>query len=67
MADERIVAVGLLTQSNLDALGPSFSRAWPVDEEPCFMGLLREIDEADRALWREPDSNQMRPTQPINE
>jgi hypothetical protein len=63
MAHERIVAIGLLTEDNLDALGPSFTRAWPVDETPCFMDLLQEIDEADGAPRSEPDSNRM----PINE
>lgn len=46
-----IVAVGLLTQHDLNLLGPTFDRAWPVDETPCFEGLLQAIDEADRELW----------------
>ena len=50
VAEERIVAVALLTQRELDVLGPSFSRIWPVDETPCFAELLRKIDEADRQL-----------------
>ena len=50
-----IVAVGLLTWSDLQRLGPTFNRAWPVEEGPCFEGLLEEIDEADRAIWRERD------------
>jgi hypothetical protein len=58
VAWERIVAVGLLTQRELDALGPSFKRAWPVDEAPCFTGLLRAIDEADREMWRARDAGQ---------
>lgn len=52
LVDERVVAVGLLTQRDLDALGPTFTRAWPVDETPCFSGLLQAIDEADRELTR---------------
>jgi hypothetical protein len=47
---DRIVAVGLLTQSNLDTLGPAFTHAWPVDDAPHFHELLRAIDEADREL-----------------
>ena len=47
---ERIVAVGLLTQRELTALGPTFKRAWPVDQAPKFAELLRAIDEADRKL-----------------
>jgi hypothetical protein len=47
---ERIVAVGLLTQRELTALGPAFDRAWPIDRAPEFAELLRAIDEADRKL-----------------
>ena len=50
MADERIIAVGLLTAGDVELLGPTFSRLWPVDETPCFSGMLRAIDEADREL-----------------
>ena len=49
---ERIVAVGLLTQHDLNALGPTFDRIWPVEEAPSFSELLRAIDEADRKLKR---------------
>ena len=47
---ERIVAVGLLTQRELNILGPTFERAWPVEEAPSFNELLRAIDEADGKL-----------------
>lgn len=47
---ERIVAVGLLTGRDLGLLGPTFDRAWPVEEAPSFNELLRAIDEADRKL-----------------
>ena len=47
---ERIVAVGLLTQRELNLLGPTFERAWPVEDAPAFGELLRAIDEADRRL-----------------
>jgi hypothetical protein len=47
---ERIVAVGLLTQSDLKALGSTFQRAYKIDETPCFGELLRAIDEADRTM-----------------
>jgi hypothetical protein len=47
---ERIVAVGLLTQRDLNLLGPTFERAWPVEDAPAFNELLRAIDEADRQL-----------------
>ena len=47
---ERIVAVGLLTQHDLGLLGPTFDRIWPVEEAPSFNELLRAIDEADAEL-----------------
>lgn len=55
VTDARIVAVGLLTQRDLELLGQSFDRLWPVNETPCFGSLLQAIDEADRDLWRERD------------
>ena len=48
--NERIVAVGLLTQRDLTLLGPAFDRAWPVEEAPAFDELLRAIDQADGQL-----------------
>jgi hypothetical protein len=47
---ERIVAIGLLTKRDLSLLGPTFDRAWPVENVPCFDDLLRAVDEADRRL-----------------
>lgn len=60
MAKERIVAVGLLTQRDVEALGKGFERLWPLDETPCFSMLLQAIDEADRELWRERDAAESR-------
>jgi hypothetical protein len=51
---ERIVAVGLLTRRDLEVLGPTFDRIWPVEEAPHFNELLRAIDDADRKLHDEP-------------
>jgi hypothetical protein len=48
--DGRIVAVGLLTKRDLSLLGPTFDRAWPVEDTPSFNELLRAIDAADRRL-----------------
>ncbi len=48
--DDRIVAVALLTEHDLGLLGPTFNRAWPVENAPSFSELLRAIDEADRDL-----------------
>ena len=47
---ERIVAVGLLTKRDLNLLGPTFDRVWPVEKAPAFNELLRAIDEADLKL-----------------
>jgi hypothetical protein len=47
---ESIVAVGLLTERDVNRLGPMFKRLWPVEETPCFSGLLQAIDQADREL-----------------
>jgi hypothetical protein len=55
---ERVVAVGLLTQRELSSLGPTFARAWPVHETPCFDGLLNAIDQADLDSRREQDADQ---------
>jgi hypothetical protein len=55
MTFEGIVAVGLLTRNDLDVLGPSFTRVWPVEDAPGFEGLLSAIDEADRQLLRAAD------------
>ena len=50
---ERIVAVGLLTQRDLELLGHGFSRLWPVDDRPCFTDLIEAIDKADEQLKQE--------------
>jgi hypothetical protein len=53
--EPRIVAVALLTTDELEALGPTFDRAYSINEAPCTGRLLAAIDEADRAFWREQD------------
>ena len=47
---DRIVAVALLTDDDVTRLGANFRRLWPVDEAPCFEGLLAAIDRAEREL-----------------
>ncbi|HEX2624550.1 MAG TPA: hypothetical protein VHM21_04790 [Sphingomicrobium sp.] len=42
--------MGLLTRRDVQLLGTSFQRLWPVDETPAFEGLLEAIDAADREL-----------------
>ncbi|HEX4762381.1 MAG TPA: hypothetical protein VFU87_06270 [Sphingomicrobium sp.] len=48
--EEHIVAIGLLTRRDLNLLGPTFTRVWPVEDSPGFDGLLEAIDEAEREL-----------------
>lgn len=60
MSDERIVAVGLLTETDLRLLGSGFTRLFPVDETPCFGQLLAAIDDADRELHRARDRDRSR-------
>lgn len=54
------MAVGLLTQRELAALGPAFDRLWPIEQAPKFGELLRAIDDADRTL-RHVGAAQQRP------
>lgn len=56
LSQQRIVAIGLLTEHDLALLGEGFNRAWPIDETPCFEDLIKAIDEADRALCSEQKS-----------
>jgi hypothetical protein len=57
---ERIVAVGLLTRQDLNLLGPTFDRVWPVEEAPSFNELLKAIDEADRRFEGETEAAEPR-------
>ena len=50
MTEERIVAVGLLTGQDLELLGNSFKRLWPIENAPAFTELLQAIDEAEAEL-----------------
>lgn len=45
---EKVVAVGLLTQRDLDLLGAGFRRAIPLSARDDFSDLITAIDEADR-------------------
>lgn len=65
MTKRQIVAVGLLTEHELQLLGAGFSRAWPIDDTPCFGGLLAAIDEADREMWRARDQERAEPDEQI--
>ena len=50
MAQDRIVAIGLLTDDDLSRLGDAFTRLWPVEDSACFKELLAAIDEAEERL-----------------
>ncbi len=41
---DQIVAVGLLTQRDLDVLGSGFRRSFPVSEDTAFDDLLQALD-----------------------
>jgi hypothetical protein len=67
MVKDRIVAVGLLTQTDLERLGPTFTNVWPVEETPCFSELLQAIDEADREIRRHRDARFSETVRPFEE
>ena len=46
------MAVALLTKREVEVLGPTFKRLWPVEEAPDFSKLLEAIDAADDRLNR---------------
>jgi len=48
--ERHIVAIGLLTEQEVNLLGERFTRLWPVDNAPKFEELLEAIDDADRRL-----------------
>ena len=52
MVRDPVVAIALLTRREVDLLGPTFTRLWPVDDTPSFAELLDAIDQADRELSR---------------
>ena len=59
MTDGRIITtVCLLTDDELALLGAQFNRAWPIEQAPCFSGLLQAIDDAERDVWRSRDKQQ---------
>lgn len=55
--DEPIIAVGLLTQTDLNLLGSGFRRAFRLDDSPCFDDLLAAIDAADLSTDEKSQSN----------
>jgi len=49
-----LVSIGLLDRNDARLLNPSFEQIWPLEETPCFDGLLRMIDQADRQSNEQP-------------
>jgi hypothetical protein len=41
---EKIVAIGLLTQRDLDVLGSGFKRVFPVEQDDSFADLIERLD-----------------------
>ncbi len=55
MTKDRIVAVGLLTQRDLDVLGTGFHRLFSVDDDDAFADLIAQLDRID-AITPDPDA-----------
>jgi hypothetical protein len=53
MPKDRIVAVALLSRSDLATFGSDLRKVYPVEDTPAFSDLLTALDKADREQWRE--------------
>ena len=49
MPSEKIVAVGLLTESNVRTLGNSLKQVFPITDDSRFDDLLSALDQAQHA------------------
>ena len=47
MEQEKFVAIGFLTQANLQMLGPSLRKVIPISQDARFDELLKALDEAE--------------------
>ena len=47
LADDRIVSVGFLTRNDLNRLGSTFQRHFPVVDDDLFTDLLLKLDQID--------------------
>lgn len=61
MANDQIVAIGLLTDDDLSRLGDTFTRLWPVEDASGFDDLLAAIDEAQDSFVREDGQRSAKP------
>jgi hypothetical protein len=46
VSNDRFVAVGLLTESNIRMLGPSLRQVFPIPRDHKFDDLLKALDDA---------------------
>ena len=44
MADDRIVAVGLLTARDLNVLGKGFARCFPLPDDASFDAVMEQLE-----------------------
>ncbi len=48
---ERRIVIRWRARGQAEAITPTFHRAYPADEQPCFDEALKAIDEAGREVW----------------
>lgn len=54
---ERTIVSRWLATHKADILGPSLDHAYPIDETSCFDEVLAAIDDAEREVWGDCNSN----------
>jgi hypothetical protein len=54
---DKIVSVGLLTQRDLDLLGSSFTRHFPVPRDDMFADLIQRLDQVEAVTMDRRDQN----------
>ena len=54
MSQDKIIAVGLLTQRDVDQLGSGFQRLYPVPRDDVFADLLQRLDRIEPSPARSP-------------
>jgi len=54
---DKIVSVGLLTQRDLDLLGSSFTRHFPVPRDDMFADLIQRLDQVEAVTMDRRDHN----------
>jgi len=54
---DKIVSVGLLTQRDLDLLGSSFTRHFPVPRDDMFADLIQRLDQVEAVTMDRREQN----------